>query len=79
MVMKPFIKWMACWPKPMKPMLIWSFALPFLAFAGAGATLAAMDEGSINAEVPKAESRKKLRREMFALIILNLRFFGFIL
>jgi hypothetical protein len=54
----------------MKPRLILSLALPFF-FAGAnkGASRAFAAEGIIMADVPNADNRKKLRREMLLLII----------
>ena len=71
---------MACWPKPMKPRLILSLALPFLALAGAnyGLSKALAADGIIMADVPKADRRKKLRLEMLLLIdsdfkVLNFR------
>jgi hypothetical protein len=54
----------------MKPMLILSLALPFFALVGAnkGASRALAADGIISADVPNAERRKKLRREILLLI-----------
>ena len=61
---------MACWPKPIKPRLILSLALPFF-FEGAkrGASKALAADGIIIADVPNAERRKKLRREILFIIL----------
>ena len=69
---------MACWPRPMKPMLILSLALPFLPLAGAnkGASRALAADGIISADVPNAERRKKLRREMLLLILYRFNVFS---
>ena len=64
MDMNPLRRYMACWPRPIKPMLILSFAVFFLAAAGAADALI-IPAGIMMPAAPIAEALKKSLRTMF--------------